>query len=160
MEKIKDRYGREYSSLCLRGRTICGFGKGDDLIRQTARLIIETIHEKGKEDDFIGHIGGDDFVVVSHPGRAKVIAEEVIKRFDEKIPLLYEEADRKKGFIISKDRLGREKEFGIVSISIGIVTNKYREFKHIGEVSSIGAELKKFAKTFGKSIFVEEKREE
>jgi len=136
-----------------------GFERGDDLIRQTARIIIDVLRKKGEEEDFIGHIGGDDFVVVTLPSRSREIAQEVIDRFEEKAPLFYDEEDRKKGFIITKDRLGREKEFALVSISIGIVSNQHREFKHIGEVSSIGAELKKSAKTVGKSNYVEEKRE-
>ena len=135
-----------------------GFEKGDELIKETSWIIIEALHRKGKEDDFVGHIGGDDFVVVTVPQRSKDIAQEVIDRFDEKAPLFYEEEDRKKGFIISKDRLDREEKFSIVSISIGIVTNVHRQFKHIGEVSSVGAELKKKAKTFGKSVYIEEKR--
>ncbi|HEC70027.1 MAG TPA: diguanylate cyclase [Candidatus Omnitrophica bacterium] len=135
-----------------------GFKRGDELIKTTARLIIEAVHNKGTEDDFIGHIGGDDFVVVTQPDKAQDIAKEIIERFDSQVPLLYDEEDRKRGFIISKDRLGREKKFSIVSIAMGIVTNLYRDFQHIGEVSSVGAELKNFAKSFGKSIYVEEKR--
>jgi diguanylate cyclase (GGDEF)-like protein len=136
-----------------------GFERGDELIRQTSWIIIDALHKEGKEDDFIGHIGGDDFVVVTVPERAKSVAQEVIDRFDEKASLFYDEEDRKKGFIISKDRLGREREFSIVSISIGIVSNQHREFRHIGEISSVGAELKKVAKEAGKSNYVEEKRE-
>lgn len=135
-----------------------GFERGDAVIRQTARILIEAVQRKGTEDDFIGHIGGDDFVVVTNPERAKKIADEIIARFDEKAPLFYDEQDRTKGFIVSKDRLGNQKEFSIVSISIGLVTNLYRDFKHIGEISGVGTELKNFAKTFKKSVWIEEKR--
>ncbi|MBN2119482.1 MAG: response regulator [Candidatus Omnitrophica bacterium] len=137
-----------------------GFERGDELIKETAWIIIEALHSKGKEEDFVGHIGGDDFVVVTVPERSVSIAKEVIEKFDEKAPLFYTEEDRKRGFILSKDRLGREEKFSVVSISIGIVTNTERDFKHIGEVSSVGAELKKYAKTFEKSIYIEEKRED
>ncbi len=135
-----------------------GFERGDELIKATARIIIEALHKKGSEYDFIGHIGGDDFVVITQPQRAREIAGEIVERFDEQAPLFYDEEDRKKSFIISRDRLGKEKKFSIVSIAIGIVTNQYRDFKHIGEVSSIGTELKNLAKSFGNSIYVEEKR--
>jgi len=135
-----------------------GFEKGDRVIKETARIIIEAVHKKGKEDDFVGHIGGDDFVAVTLPDYAKDIAREVITRFDERIPLFYEKDDRGRGYIIGKDRRGQEKQFAIGSIAIGIVDNKNRSFKHVGEVAGIGAELKSLAKTFGKSIFVGEKR--
>ncbi len=137
-----------------------GFERGDHLIKDTSRIIIESIQKKGRETDYVGHVGGDDFVVVTEPQRTKEIAQEIIDRFDEQIPLFYDEKDRKKGYIISKDRTGKDKSFPLVSISIGIVTNEHKDFSHVGEVSTIGAELKKYAKTFQKSIYVEEKRKE
>jgi len=137
-----------------------GFERGDNLIREVSRIIIETTRENGYEDDFVGHIGGDDFVVITRPDKAEIIAQDIIKRFDEKAPLFYDEEDRRKGYIISKDRLGRERQFNIVSISIGIVTNEKRNFSHIGEISEAGAELKNYAKTFSHSIYVKDKRRE
>jgi diguanylate cyclase (GGDEF)-like protein len=137
-----------------------GFERGDILIKQTAQVILDSVKDMGQEDDFGGHVGGDDFVVVTIPSKDKVIAKEVIKRFDENVASLYDEEDRKRQYIVTKDREGKKKRFSFVSISIGIVSNQERELKHIGEVSSIGAELKGYAKKWDKSVFIEERRKE
>lgn len=135
-----------------------GFERGDELIKETAGIILESIGEKGGFTDFVGHIGGDDFVVVTSIDRAEEVAREIIKRFEGRIPFLYDKEDRDRGYILSKDRTGEVKKFALVSISIGIVTNQLRTFRHIGEISAVGAELKNHAKTFKRSIYVKEKR--
>lgn len=135
-----------------------GFEKGDRVIKETARCIIKAIQETGDEKDFIGHIGGDDFVVVTEPSKVEKICKRIIEEFDRKVPYFYDEESRKKGYIISKDRQGNVIQCPLLSISIGVVTNQYKEFKHIGEIAQIGAELKAYAKTLPGSNFVVDKR--
>ncbi len=137
-----------------------GFERGDILIKQTAQVILDSVKDVGNNNDFVGHVGGDDFVVITSPSKDKVIAQEVIDRFDENVVSLYDQEDREKEYIITQDREGQEKKFSFVSISIGIVSNQERELKHIGEVSSIGAELKGYAKKWDKSIYIEERRKD
>ncbi|MFH1678658.1 MAG: response regulator [Candidatus Omnitrophota bacterium] len=135
-----------------------GFEFGDDVIRETARILIKTVHEKGNPNDFIGHIGGDDFVLITTPDKVDEICNQIIDRFKEASPSFYNEEDRKKGYIVSKNRKGEEENFELLSISIGAVTNESRELSHIAELSEIGAELKRYAKSAEGNTYIKDKR--
>lgn len=135
-----------------------GFSHGDEVIRETARILIRAVHESGNADDFIGHIGGDDFVVVTTPDKVETICQKIIADFEKVAPTFYNEEDRAVGFIVGKDRKGVEQKFGLLSISIGVVTNEKRELTHMAQISEIGAELKEAAKHIERSSFVKDKR--
>jgi diguanylate cyclase (GGDEF)-like protein len=135
-----------------------GFEKGDEVIRETARLILEIVRKHAGDEAFVGHIGGDDFVFITDNYLIDTICKEIIRCFDEKIPSFYSAEDYQTGFIIGQDRQGQEAKAGLLSISIGIVSNEYQNITHVAQIAEIGAELKKYAKTFGKSNFVRDKR--
>ncbi len=135
-----------------------GFEHGDDVIKETARVIISSVSQTGAQDDFIGHIGGDDFVVITTPERMDNLCTEIIKEFDGTAPKFYNQEDRCKGFIVSKDRQGNPQEVPLMSVSIGVVTNESRKITHVAQVGEIGAELKSAAKKIGKSNYVVDKR--
>lgn len=137
-----------------------GFYKGDNVIRFTANLLIDVSREFGTETDFVGHVGGDDFVMITDAARAKEICSKIVERFDEQIPGHYDNEDVKRGFIICKDRRGKENQFPIMSIAIGVVSNAHRELDHSAQVISIGTELKCYAKTFEGSHFAEDRRKD
>jgi diguanylate cyclase (GGDEF)-like protein len=137
-----------------------GFNRGDEIIRTLGRTIVDSVQETGADKDFVGHIGGDDFVLITTTENAEALAQRIIDRFDEKVPSFYDEADRIKGHIVSKDRSGNEKEFALVGLAVAIVTNEHRSFSHIGEIAQVGAELKKKAKGLGKSAWVKDQRVE
>ncbi len=135
-----------------------GFEKGDEIIRETARIILEVVRNEAGNDSFVGHIGGDDFVFITDNYQMDNICKKILKLFDKIGPSFYNEADRKAGYIIGKDRQGNETKAGLLSISIGIVSNEGQNITHVAQISEIGAELKKYAKTFDKSNFVRNKR--
>ena len=135
-----------------------GFTRGDSVIRQTADIILEAVREAGNPDDFLGHIGGDDFVVVSTPERAVPVARAVVARFDRVIPFYYDAEDRRRGSIESEDRRGHRTTFPLMSLSIAIVTNETRDFTHPGEVADVAAQLKKYAKSRPGSLWVKDQR--
>ncbi len=122
---------------------IYGFVQGDEVIKETAKIILSA--SKG-ETDFVGHIGGDDFVVVSTPDRWEMLSQTIIERFDAKAPSFYNDEDRARGYIETKDRKGQMTRFPLLSIAIGVVSNMFRPMTSLGEVSHIGAEMKHFAK--------------
>ncbi len=136
-----------------------GFDRGDEVIKTLGRIIIETMQKIGDVNDFIGHIGGDDFVVMCAIDKAEAIAQEVISEFDKQAPQFYDERERIQGYIIAKDRSGDEKKFGFVSVSIAIITNRYREFTHVGQVSALEAEIKELAKKTPGSAYVLDRRD-
>lgn len=135
-----------------------GYANGSEVIKETAKIIEGVVRSKGTSDDFIGHVGGDDFVVITTPKIMREIAGEIISQFDRRIPEFYDRKDRERGSILGKTRQGIEMEFPIMSISIAIVTNESRQLTNPLEASEIAAELKDYAKTIPKSVFVVDKR--
>lgn len=135
-----------------------GFEKGDEVIKNTARILINSVQEKGTPQDFIGHVGGDDFVVITDPDKNDGLCKNIIGQFDSMAPELYNKNDREKGYIVGKDRRGKTKKIPLMSISIGVVSNEKRKIAHVAEVGEIGAELKKYAKGLKGSNYVTERR--
>ncbi len=136
-----------------------GFEHGDEVIRETARILLGATKELGNPDDFVGHIGGDDFVIITTPDISDKICEKVIHDFDKISPSFYNEEDRQNGFIIGYDRQSKIHQIQLLSVSIGVVTNELRQITHVAEIGEIGAELKKLAKSMEKSNFVKDKRQ-
>ena len=137
-----------------------GFEHGDNVIRETARIRLGAVHQSGRPEDFLGHIGGDDFVVVTTPEFADSICEKIIRDFDKISPSFYNQEDRENGFIIGYDRQSKIHKIPLLSISIGVVTNEMRDITHVAQIGEIGAELKKLAKNIEKSNYVKDKRQE
>jgi GGDEF domain-containing protein/CHASE3 domain sensor protein len=135
-----------------------GYAHGSEVIKETSRIIEQAVAEKGSAEDFVGHVGGDDFVVITVPDRMRPVCEEVIARFDRRIPEFYDERDRTNGHILGKTRQGVEMKFSLMTISIAIVTNERRVLTNPLQTSEIAAELKDYAKTIPKSVFVIDKR--
>lgn len=135
-----------------------GYANGSEVIKETAKIIENVVKSKGSSDDFIGHVGGDDFVVITTPEYMRAISSEIISQFDRRIPEFYDPLERARGYIHGKTRQGVEMEFPIMSISIAIVTNEHRKLINALEASEIAAELKDYAKSIPKSVFVVDKR--
>jgi PleD family two-component response regulator len=134
-----------------------GFVRGDDAIRLVSTTMSDTIKHHGVDSDFLGHIGGDDFIIVTSPQRAEHLARTVADTFDRDVLALYEPADRNRGWIAAKDRRGNSVRFPLMSLSLAIVTQSPRitSYQSIGEVA---AELKSFAKRQNGSFVAMDKR--
>lgn len=137
-----------------------GFSRGDQIIKETSRILVETIQKKGDPADFIGHIGGDDFVIITSLENCEKIAKNIITSFDKAAPFFFDPEDRKKGFIEACSRDGKNFKFKFPTISIGIITNKYCQFNHVAQIGSQGAELKSLAKKFPESKYIFERRKD
>lgn len=135
-----------------------GFEHGDKVIKFTGELIIAVIKDLAKETDFVGHIGGDDFIIICGLDIVDNVCQEVINRFDLGILKFYSEEDRDRSFIISHDRKGNINKFPIMTVYIAVVTNERIDLECPEEISEIGAELGAYAKTFSKSIYIKDRR--
>ncbi len=135
-----------------------GYAKGDGVIRQTASIITSALVEYGGKGDFVGHIGGDDFALITTPDKADNICSRIIEVFDELIPHHYREEDQKNGYIITEDRDGKIRQFPIISISIAVVTNEKYDLKNLSQISQVAAELETYAKTLKGSVYVKDRR--
>lgn len=135
-----------------------GYMRGDSVIRHTAYIISTTVRKYGNKNDFVGHIGGDDFVVVTTPERDKIIASESILNFSRTIPFHYSKEDREIGYIVVKDRRGNITDTPLMSISIAIANNKERKLHSMVELMEIIAEIKKYLKSLSGSNFLVNRR--
>ena len=134
-----------------------GYEEGDRVIKGLARLLVEQLRGNG-EADFVGHIGGDDFILLSTPDKMESLAKRICAAFDALSPSFYSHSDRLRGRIISVDRQGNTKEFPLLSVAIGICHNRDRELTGLAHISHLGAELKKIAKTKSGSAYVIDRR--
>ncbi|MDR2162887.1 MAG: response regulator [Clostridiales Family XIII bacterium] len=137
---------------------VYGYSNGDRIIVLTADILADQMALFGSPGDFIGHIGGDDFIIVSTPDKAEAICGSVIAEFDEKVLGFYNDEDRERGVITTKNRKGEVETFPIMSISLAIVTNERREINSYVEVGEISAEVKKKLKTMPGSNYFMDRR--
>ena len=135
-----------------------GFFKGDEVLLFTARTLMSAVDKVSEGKDFAGHVGGDDFVLVSVPERAVPLCEAIISEFDKGVREFYTAGDIKQGYVKGKDRRGAQVDHPIVSIVVAVVTNQRRKLTQVGQVSQIAAELKRYAKMLGKSRYVIDRR--
>lgn len=137
---------------------VYGFERGDEVIRETARILIQVVRDKGGPDAFVGHIGGDDFVFIMEDRLIDAASQKIVNLFESKVASFYNKKDFETGYMVGKDRQGNEQRFGLLAISIGIVSNAKSEITHVAQIGEIAAELKKFAKHVDGSNFVRDKR--
>jgi len=120
-----------------------GFTRGDRVITMLAEILV---HVAGADQRFVGHIGGDDFVVLARTDEAESLAEGITRRFDEAIRPLYDPGDRARGWIEARDRGGRLRHFPFATVSIGIVNIPPGRFEGATAAARAAAEVKEVAK--------------
>ncbi len=138
---------------------VYGFLKGDEIIKFTARTILEFVHASDCPNCFVGHIGGDDFVaIVDSDSNYEKICQDIIANFDAKILDYYSEEDRERGYLEVANRRNIIEQFPLTSISIGVVDTKGRVLHNILEIGEFGAQVKHLAKTTPGSTYIINKR--
>ncbi len=135
-----------------------GYAKGNQLIKSTAKTIQKVVSEFGSGDDFVGHIGGDDFVLISTPERCGKICDEIIGDFNKDVAKFYNTEDNSRGYIIGENRQGQRTFFPLASLSIAVVTDTENKMESFIKVGEIAAELKEYAKSKTGSVCVFDKR--
>ncbi len=124
-----------------------GDARGDQIIVKLAKIIQDVLKKEGIKDAFVGHLGGDDFIIVMKPSIATKISEGIIEKFDAAILNFYDPKDRKTGFIFEQTDEGVIKQYPLMSISIAIIPSDVSRIKEISDVGRIAAELKKQMKS-------------
>ncbi|MBN1866345.1 diguanylate cyclase [Candidatus Sumerlaeota bacterium] len=135
-----------------------GFARGDEALKLTARLMINSVNSESPERHYVGHVGGDDYVIIVPADRVQGVCERFIANFDGIIPSLYDEEDRARGFIRSVNRQGRKEDFPIMAISLAVVANTEGQFEHAGQLVSVAAEIKKELKKTPTSGYMIDRR--
>jgi GGDEF domain-containing protein len=131
---------------------------GDRVIYLLSRLLHDVVKGLLGARGFVGHIGGDDFIFIIPAPEIGPVCTEIIGVFDTLIPLQYNEQDRRAGYFFGKDRRGQLHRVPMMTLSIGIVTNRHRTFTHPAQVSELATEMKSYAKTLPGSVFVVDRR--
>jgi diguanylate cyclase (GGDEF)-like protein len=136
-----------------------GWLKGDSVIKQMAQVITDAIATDGGNKDFVGHIGGDDFVVVSTPERAEPIAQKIIAQFDAAIPSYYSEEARQQRYLDTLDRRGHPTRIPLMTLAVAIISSERQELKHPEQIATLAAELKRHIKSLPGSQYAFDRRQ-
>ncbi len=139
---------------------VYGYLKGDRVIMQTAYILYSVIKRFGNKNDFIGHIGGDDFVFISTPDVYKKICQNFIYMFDKVIPFHYSQHDRDQGYVVARDRSHTVRKLSLMTVSVAVVNrDKTSDIKNIVEINERVAEIKSYLKNLSGSKFMADRRD-
>lgn len=135
-----------------------GFSNGDKIIQFTANTLARVLQELSPNDNFVGHIGGDDFVFICGYDLATDICQKITDEFEKNAMSFYNEEDRKRGFVVVEDRRGIVSQVPLVSIAIGMASDEGGKFTNLGQINHALTQLKKYAKSFHGSAYVRDRR--
>ena len=125
---------------------VYGYAKGDKVIKHIAAVLSDAAKAHADQDYFLGHVGGDDFVLVTKPDIIEAAGKEIVEQFDSTIASFYTEADRQRGYIVTTDRKNKTRNFPVISLTIAVIIPK--ALMHYGKLVETAAELKHYAKEF------------
>jgi diguanylate cyclase (GGDEF)-like protein len=125
---------------------VYGFLAGNDMILLVSNICQQVVHEHGNVDDFVGHVGGDDFIVVTTSDRATLLSGYILKRYKQESASHYRQEDLERGSISGVDRKGRPYQFPLVSLSIGLLSRRGQRYYSVEEIGVLAAEAKRSAK--------------
>jgi diguanylate cyclase (GGDEF)-like protein len=124
---------------------VYGFVAGDDVLRFAAMLFTEVVDEAGSGTEFVGHIGGDDFVIISTPEAAPQIKALLVQRFNTEVETFYSFRDRERGYIEVEDAAGKVREAPLMTLAVGLVSHDTAPFSDIRQITEVAAEARRRA---------------
>ena len=137
---------------------VYGFANGDEIIKFTAKVILKHVHNIENSDNFVGHIGGDDFVAIIGETDYDKVCQDIIDEFDREAVNFYNDEDVERGYVEVANRKGIIEQFPLTSISIGVVEVDNQKIKTTLEIGEVGAQVKHQAKTIMGSTYVINRR--
>lgn len=139
------RMGGEWTYMDIKIRNfeefaeVYGFVAGDEVVRFMSPLMSEVVEELGTADDYVGHPGRDNFVIVTHSSTPDKLKKRLIERFNEGIQQHYSFIDRERGYILAPDGSNGEKKVDLMTLAVGTVSTKTQQFSDIREVTELAA---------------------
>ena len=124
-------------------KDVYGFVAGDDVLRFTSMLIGEVVDELGTTSDFIGHAGGDNFIIITKEDKAEAIKTRLKERFDNEVQTHYNFMDRQQGFVQAPTTDGTTVKVPFMTMSVGIVSPSAHSFADIREITELAAEARR-----------------
>ncbi len=135
-----------------------GFSNGDEIIKYTAKIIQDNVFKRDNERNFVGHIGGDDFIAIVEGDDYEKISQSIITDFDTGLSKYFNKQDIERGYLEVENRKGIMEQYPLTSISIGVVDVAKGRFKNTLEIGEAGAAVKHLAKTIYGSTYVIDRR--
>ncbi len=136
-----------------------GYARGDQAIQRLADILLAASQKNGGPENFVGHIGGDDFVILTSPGQAEALGRAVIDEFNRAVVELYNEADRARGYVQVPNRRHVVERFPLMSLTIALVSTDRMPVSHLAQLNDIAQELKIHGKGIPGSVLVGERRQ-
>lgn len=133
-----------------------GYAWGSEVIKEVANMISGYISEGQMTGIFLGHIGGDDYVVIGDPDQVQAICKRLVTDFQSRIISFYEEKDAQNGYFVGKNRQGIVQKFPLITVTAAIVTDDGSRFTNPLDMARMAAELKEYAKMLPGSNYVTE----
>jgi len=124
-------------------KDVYGFVAGDDVLRFTAMLIGEVVDEIGSTSDFIGHAGGDNFIIITQESKADSIKTRLKERFNQEVLSHYNFMDRQQGFVNAPTADGTTVKVSFMTMSVGVVSPSVDSFADIREITELAAEARR-----------------
>ncbi len=124
-------------------KDVYGFVAGDDVLRFTAMMIGEVVDEVGTTTDFIGHAGGDNFIIITREEKAALIKNRLKERFNKEVQTHYNFIDRQQGFVQAPSPDGATIQVPFMTISVGVVSPSGQSFADIREITELAAEARR-----------------
>lgn len=135
---------------------VFGFERGDRIILLAAQALSDAARLNGGNGDFVGHVGGDDFVILAAPEHAEAICNATMRAFAMHTPSLYRRDDLERGYIVGKGRDGKTARYPLVSLSIAVIDCDFAPPFNMERLSQHVAEVKKTAKEISGNSCVRE----
>jgi len=118
-------------------KEVHGFVAGDDVLRFVAMLLAESVNELGTVNDFIGHVGGDDFILVTTTEKAETLRRQLVNQFQAGVGTFYSFREREQGFMAIQDVNGNEREVPLMSLAVGVIKEgPYADIREITEAAA------------------------
>ena len=133
-----------------------GYAWGSEILKEVGQIITQQAKATDGQDVFIGHIGGDDFVLITEPRLAEELCRSILLEFDQRSLKFYTEEDRVKGFLTGYDRSGVRRNFPLITMTIAIATDDGSRFRNPLEMAAMAANLKEYAKSLPGSNYVKQ----
>jgi GGDEF domain-containing protein len=124
-------------------RDVYGFVASDDVLRFAAMILGEVLDEVGTSGDFIGHAGGDNFIIITREESASSISQRIKARFADEVQTHYNFMDRQQGFIQAPKAEGQTEKFPLMTLAVGIVSPSQQQFADIREITELAAEARR-----------------
>ncbi len=120
-----------------------GFVAGDDVLRFTAMLLNQVVDQYGTPQDFIGHVGGSNFILITAQDRAETIRKTIKERFAQEVLAHYNFLDREQGYLLVTDDSGRTIKTPLMTLAVGVISPQEHAFTDIREITELAAEARR-----------------